>query len=146
MSSARSPLPEPPDEEAGATSSPGAERSSFEPEAQPTAAAAALISDSVTLVRDVVGLAAAEVRLAALSGLTMLMLVIVAALLIIMAWGFLAAVAAYVLIMFGVPFAAAGLLVAAAHGLAAFLLWRTILRLSRSLTLPELRRSLLSEE
>lgn len=112
----------------------------------PAAAAAGLVSGTLELMRDVVGLAAAELRLAALSGVTMLMLVIVAAALIVVAWTFVAAVAVYVLVGFGLPWPAAGLLIAAVHGIAAYLLWRTVVRLSRLLTLPELRRSMLSQE
>lgn len=112
----------------------------------PAAAAAGLVTGALELTRDVVALAAAELRLAALSGVTMLMLVIVTAALIVVAWTFIAAVAAYVLVQLGLPWPAAGLLVAAVHGGAAYLLWRTVVRLSRSLTLPELRRSVLSQE
>jgi hypothetical protein len=145
VSASRSPLSEPAEAEVSRSSSPDPVRSA-EGEGGAAKAASTLVSDTLTLARDVVGLAAAEVRLAALSGLTMLMLVIVTAVLVIMAWGSVAAVVAYVLVAVGLPVAAAGLLVAAAHGVAAFLLWRTVVRLSRSLTLPELRRSLLSSE
>lgn len=110
------------------------------------AAASSLISSTLDLARHIVELAAAELRLAALSGVTMVMLVIVTAALIVMAWGFVAAVAAYLLVAAGLPWPAAGLLVAAAHAVAAYLLWRAVVRLSRSLTLPELRRSVLSTE
>ena len=112
----------------------------------PAAAAVSLISNSLDYARDVVALAAAELRLAALSGVTMLMLVIVTAALIVVAWTFIAAVLVYVLVELGLPWPAAGLLVAALHGIAAYILWRTVVRLSRSLTLPELRRSVLSQE
>ncbi|HEX6993477.1 MAG TPA: phage holin family protein [Gammaproteobacteria bacterium] len=110
------------------------------------AAAAGLVSGALDLARDIVALAAAELRLAALSGMTMLMLVLVTAALIVVGWTFVAAVAAYVLVQVGLPWPAAGLIIAAVHGVAAFLLWRTVVRLSRSLTLPELRRSVLSQE
>jgi len=112
----------------------------------PAAAAASLLSSTLNLANDVVALAAAELRLAALSGVTILMLMVVAAALVVVAWTFIAAVLVYVLVDLGLPWPAAGLLVAALHGAAAYLLWRTIVRLSRSLTLPELRRSVLSQE
>lgn len=110
------------------------------------AAATAMLSAALRLARDIAELAAAELRLAALSGVTMLMLVIVAALLIVMAWGCIAAVAAYGLVAAGWPLPVAGLAVAAAHLLAAYLLWRFVVRLSRSLTLPELRKAVLKSE
>jgi hypothetical protein len=124
----------------------GTERAAGAATDGPAAAAASLLSNTLSLARHVVELAAAELRLAALSGVTMLMLVIVTALLIVMAWGFVAAVAAYGLVAVGLPWPAAGLLIAAVHGGAAYLLWRSVVKLSRSLTLPELRRTVLSSE
>ena len=112
----------------------------------PASAAAALLANTLDYARDVVALAAAELRLAALSGVTMLMLIIVTAALIVVGWAFIAAVLAYVLVELGLPWPAAGLLVAGIHGVAAYVLWRIVVRLSRSLTLPELRRSVLSQE
>lgn len=112
----------------------------------PAAAAAGLFEGLLRLARDVVELAAAELRLAALSGVTMLMFVIVAALLIVMAWGFIAAVAAYGLVAAGLSWPVAGLLIAAAHTVAAYLLLRGVVRLSRSLTFPELRRVIMRPE
>lgn len=143
MSAARSPVEDAPDRE------PSASAGDADPEAggQGTAAAAAaVVSNTLNLARDIIDLAAAELRLAALSGVTMLMLVIVTAALLVVGWVFIAAVIAYALVQLGLPWPAAGLLVAAAHGTIAYLLWRTIVRLSRSLTLPELRRSVLSRE
>ncbi len=110
------------------------------------AAADAVPSAAVRLLRDIVELAAAELRLAALSGVTMLMLVIVAALMLVMAWAYVAAVAAYGLVAVGWPWPAAGLAIAAAHLLAAYLLLRAVVRMSRSLTLPELRKAVLRSE
>src|SRR5690606_18688651 len=109
-------------------------------------AASTLLSDVVQYVRHVVELAAAELQLAALSGVTMLMLVIMSAALIVMAWAFVAAVIAYALVMLGMPWPAAGLLLAAVHALGAYAPWLGAVRLSRSLTRPELRRSVLSAE
>ena len=114
-------------------------------EEAPTAAAATLFSGVLRLVRDVLDLAAAEVRLAALSGVTIVVSMILAAVLLIMTWAFIASVLAYVLVMLGLPWPAAGLLMAALHAGAAYFLWRRIVGLSRSLTLPELRRSVLPQ-
>jgi len=119
------------------------DRASDDQAGGPAAAATAVLSTVLRLVRDITRLAAAELRLAALSGVTMLMLVIVAALLIVVAWGCIAAVAAYGLVALGWPWPAAGLTIAAAHLLAAYLLLRVVLRLSHSLTLPELRKAVL---
>lgn len=112
----------------------------------PAAAAASLLESGLGLARDVIELAAAELRLAALSGVTMLMLVIVAALMLVMAWGFVAAVAVYGLAAAGLSWPTAGLVIAGAHLVGAYLLWRAIVRLSRSLTLPELRRTVMRSE
>lgn len=141
MSTSRSPLEQASHSER--PTSPDSESGSAE---ETAAAAASLFSNALNLARDVVELAAAELRLAALSSVTMLMLVIVTAALIVVAWGFVAAVLAYVLVQLGLSWPAAGLLVAAVHGVVAYMLWRTIVRLSRSLTLPELRRSVFAQD
>lgn len=112
----------------------------------PAAAAASLLEAALRLARDIVELAAAELRLAALSGVTMLLFIIVAALLVVMAWGFIAAVAAYGLVAAGLSWPVSGLLIAAVHALAAYLLLRGVVRLSRSLTLPELRRAVMRSD
>lgn len=104
---------------------------------------AALLAAAAAYARRVAELAAAETRLAASSAVAMLALAIVAAALLIVGWVFAAAVVAYLLVLLGLPWAIAGLVVAALHAVAAFLLFRIILRLSRSLTWPELRRTLL---
>lgn len=122
------------------------DRISDDPAGGRAAAATAVLSAVLRLVRDVTQLAAAEIRLAALSGVTMLMLVIVAALLVVIAWGCLAAVAAYGLVALGWSWPMAGLTIAAVHLLAAYLLLRAVTRLSRSLTLPELRKAVLDTE
>lgn len=102
------------------------------------AAAVAAAQDGA---RHLVELAAAEARLAALSGVSMLLMIIVAAALAIVGWGFVASVAAYLLVMLGLSWPAAGLLLALAHAIAAYLLWRGIVKLSHNLTLPALRRT-----
>jgi hypothetical protein len=87
-------------------------------------------------------LAAAETRLAALSGVSMLLMIILAAALSIVGWGFLAGVVAYLLVILGLPWPVAGLVLAGAHAIAAYLLWRNVVKLSGNLTLPALRRTL----
>lgn len=99
----------------------------------------------VAYLRDIAALAAAETRNAAIGAVTMLALAIVAAVLLIVGWVFIAAVVAYGLVQLGVPWALSGLLVAALHGVAAYMLFRIIVKLSRSLTWPTLRRTLLGE-
>ncbi len=88
-------------------------------------------------------LVAAEVRLAALSGLTMLLLVMIASAAIVVAWGLLVAGVLYLfsLTALGWPLPAFGL--ALGHVLLAHYLWQVTVRLSRNLTLPELRRTTL---
>lgn len=116
-------------------------------------AAAASLPDSaiewfeavVAYLRGIAALAAAETRDAAIGAVTMLALAIVAAVLLIVGWVFIAAVVAYALVQVGVPWALSGLLVAALHGVAAYVLFRIIVKLSRSLTWPVLRRTLLGE-
>lgn len=107
-------------------------------------AAGRLYGAGLDYMRDVAELAAAELRLAALSGISIIALILVAAALVIVAWGVLVAVVGYLLVALGLPVAVAGLVLIGAHLLAAYLLWRAILRLSRSITLPALRRAVLS--
>lgn len=102
--------------------------------------ATAAIAAAQDMLRHLVDLIAAETQLAALSGISMLLLVILAAALSIVGWAFVAGVAAYLLVLVGLPWPVAGLIMAAAHGVAVWLLWRGIVRLSRNLTLPALRR------
>ena len=90
-------------------------------------------------------LAAAEMRLAALSGLTMLLLMMIAAAALVVAW---ALVVACVLYLFsrsplGWPIPAFGM--AVGHALLAYGLWQVTVRLSGNLTLPELRTTLRSK-
>ena len=93
-------------------------------------------------VQDLVELAAAEMRLAALSSLTMLLCVMIAAAALVVAWGLLMACVLYVFwrSSIGWPIPAFGL--AAGHALLAYYLWHVTVRLSRNLTLPELRGTL----
>ena len=93
-------------------------------------------------VQDLVELAEAEARLAALSGLTMILSVMLAAAAIVVAWGLLVAciLVAFSRTSLGWPIPA--LIVALGHVALAHFLWQYTVRLSRNLTLPELRTSL----
>jgi hypothetical protein len=91
-------------------------------------------------------LAAAESGLAAMSGITMLVMAIVASALLIVAWVLLVSVVGYALVLAGVPWIAAGLVLSAIHLAVAYYLYRKALKLSRDLTWPELRRALFSSE
>jgi len=92
-----------------------------------------------------VDLAGAEMRLAALSSLTMLLLTVIAAAALVVAW---ALVVVCVLYLFsrsqlGWPIPAFGM--AVGHVLLAYGLWQVTVRLSGNLTLPELRTTLRSK-
>jgi len=97
---------------------------------------------AVRRVQDLVELAAAEMRLAALSSLTMLLCVMIAAAALVVAWGLLMACVLYVFwrSSIGWPIPAFGL--ALGHLAFAYYLWHVTVRLSRNLTLPELRTTL----
>lgn len=118
----------------------------LEESGRPAAAAAEAFDAARRYAQGIVELAAAEARLAAISGASMLLMMMVAAVLVTVAWGLLAGVAAYLLVAGGLSWPVAGLLLAAAHAAAAYLLWRGAVSLSRSLTLPALRRTVLSTE
>jgi hypothetical protein len=105
-------------------------------------AARELLNAAKTRLRDVIELAAAEARLAALSGLAMLILVIIAAAALVVAWLLLVLSILYLLALAGVEWWVAALLLAGAHAGLAYYLWQVAVRLSRNLTLPELRTSL----
>jgi hypothetical protein len=93
----------------------------------------------VQRAQDLVELATAEMRLAALSGLTMLLCVMIAAAALVVAWGLLVACVLYLFSRspVGWPIPAFGLSVG--HALFAYYLWHVTVRLSHNLTLPELR-------
>jgi len=105
-------------------------------------AAREFLDAAKTRLRDVIELAAAEARLAALSGLAMLILVIIAAAALVVAWLLLVLSVLYLLALAGVEWWIAALLLAGAHAGLAYYLWQIAVRLSRNLTLPELRTSL----
>jgi len=93
--------------------------------------------------RDIVELAAAEARLAALSGLAMLVLVMVAAAALVVGWVLLVACILYVFWRARVGWAVPALVFALGHAGLAYYLWQTTARLSRNLTMPVLRKEML---
>jgi hypothetical protein len=96
----------------------------------------------VQRVRDLVELAAAEIRLAALSSLTMLLCVMIAAAALVVAWGLLVACILYVFSRSPVGWPIPALGFAVGNAAFAYYLWQVTVRLSRNLTLPELRMTL----
>jgi hypothetical protein len=93
-------------------------------------------------VHDLVELAAAEMRLAAVSSLTMLLCVMIAAAALVIAWGLLVACVLYVFSRTPVGWPIPALGFAVGHAAFAYYLWQVTVRLSRNLTLPELRTTL----
>jgi hypothetical protein len=103
------------------------------------AAAATAVQAAKQRVLTIVELAAAEVRLAAISSLTMLLLAIVAAAALVIAWILLVALAIFAASRLGIPWPVAALALFGIHVAVAYGAWRSTVRLSRNLTLPELR-------
>jgi hypothetical protein len=93
-------------------------------------------------VRDLVELAEAETRLAALSGLTMILSVMIAAVALVVAWALLVACILFVFSRTSLGWPIPALMIALGHAALAHFLWQYTVRLSRNLTLPELRTSL----
>jgi membrane protein implicated in regulation of membrane protease activity len=93
-------------------------------------------------VQDLVELAEAEARLAALSGLTMILLVMIAAAALVIAWGLLVACVLFVFAQTPLGWPIPAFVVALGHVALAHFLWQYTVRLSRNLTLPEFRTSL----
>ena len=93
-------------------------------------------------VHHIAELAAAEVHLAALSGLTMLLCVMIAAAALVVAWGLLVACVLYLFSRSPLNWPLPALLLAIGHAAFAYYLWHITVRLSRNLTLPELRTTL----
>jgi hypothetical protein len=92
--------------------------------------------------RHLADLAAAESRLAAISGLAMLLLVMFAGAAVIVAWLLIVASLIFLLSTAGVPWVVAAAGFAIVHVALAFAAWLWIKRLSSNLTLPELRHAL----
>jgi hypothetical protein len=101
-----------------------------------------LVRAAAQRIRDIVELSAAEARLAALSGLAMLLFVMIAAAALIVAWGLLVACALYLFAQTSFGWTIPALLIAGAHAALAYYLWQMTVRLSWNLTLPELRNTL----
>jgi hypothetical protein len=93
-------------------------------------------------VQHITELAAAEVHLAALSGLAMLLCVMIAAAALVVAWGLLVACALYLFSRSPLGWPLPALLLAIGHAAFAYYLWQVTVRLSGNLTLPELRTTL----
>lgn len=93
--------------------------------------------------RDTVDLAAAELRLAAMTGLSMLALAILAAALALVGWVLVVAAAAQLGLQAGLSWAESLLGLGGLHVLGAWLCWRSALGMSPQLTLPALRAALL---
>jgi hypothetical protein len=106
----------------------------------------ALVRAAAQRVHDLLDLAVAEMRLAALSGLTMLLLVMIISAALVVAWGLVVACLLYLFSRtpFGWPLPALG--IAVGHVVLAYYLWQITVRLSRNLTLPELRRTAFGAE
>jgi len=92
--------------------------------------------------KGVVDLGAAELRLAAMSGLRMLLLVVLAGASLVVAWGLLVACILFAFAYLQVPWIYAALALFVGHTVLAYYLWVATLRLSNNLTLPQLRRVL----
>lgn len=115
------------------------ERPGGEPPWQPLATAAS------ARFRHVLDLAAAEARLATMSGLSMVLLVLFAGASLVIAWALVVASAIYLLAQSGLSWPSAALGFAVAHAGLAYLYWQLTVRLSRNLTLPETRRAIAPE-
>jgi uncharacterized membrane protein len=97
---------------------------------------------SLQRVQNLVELAEAETRLAALSGLTMILSVMIAAAALVIAWGLLVACVLFAFSRTALGWPIPAFIVALGHIALAHFLWQYTVRLSRNLTLPELRTSL----
>jgi hypothetical protein len=101
-----------------------------------------LVRAATQRIRDIIELTAAEARLAALSGLAMLLLVMIAAAALMIAWVLLVACVLFLFAQTRLGWPIPALLFAAAHAGLAYYLWQITVRLSWNLTLPELRNTL----
>lgn len=107
-----------------------------------TAAASELLQATVSRLRNTLELAAAEARLAAMSGLLMLVLVALTVCFVLVGWGLIVAALANLAVSAGLSWTVVAGAAGLAHLLAAGLLLSWALRLSRHLTLPTLRQAL----
>jgi hypothetical protein len=104
-----------------------------------------LVRAATQRIRDIIELTAAEARLAALSVLAMLLLVMIAAAALIVAWVLLVACALFLFAQTSLGWPIPALFFAAAHAALAYYLWQITVRLSWNLTLPELRTTLVAK-
>lgn len=93
-------------------------------------------------VAHLIGLAAAEARLAVVSVIVMVSLAGLAVFGLLAAWGLLLAVLLHYAPAIGLEWPLAAVVLAFIHVLVSALLWHKALGLSRALTLPALRRSI----
>jgi hypothetical protein len=84
-------------------------------------------------------LAGAELRLIAISGFAMLLLVVLSATALIVAWGLVVASVLQAVGSTALPWSFAALILAIGHVLLAAFCWQRMTRLSRYLTMPALR-------
>jgi hypothetical protein len=101
-----------------------------------------LFRAAVQRATDIVDLAAAESRLAALSGLAMILFVIFAAAALVIAWVLLVGCVLFLFAQSSIGWAIPALCFAVGHAALAYYLWQKTVRLSWNLTLPELRATL----
>jgi hypothetical protein len=96
-------------------------------------------------VTDIVDLAAAESRLAALSGLAMIFFVIFAAAALVIAWVLLVGCVLFLFAQSRIGWPIPAFCFAVGHAALAYYLWQQTVRLSWNLTLPELRATLATQ-
>jgi hypothetical protein len=99
---------------------------------------------ATAVLANIVELAVAEARLAAVSAFAMCFLVIVAAAATIIGWALVVVVGISLLADAGISWRLTAVIIAVLHGLGAYLCWEVSARLSRNLTLPALRRAALT--
>jgi DNA-binding IclR family transcriptional regulator len=93
-------------------------------------------------VSHIMELAAAEARLAALSGLAMILFVMIAAAALVIAWVLLVGCVLFLFSRSPIGWPIPALCFAVGHAALAYFLWQQTVRLSWNLTLPELRATL----
>jgi hypothetical protein len=117
--------------------------SEIDPNVGPTPAD--LFAAAKVRAKGVVDLGAAELRLAAMSVLRMLLLVVLAGASLVIAWGLLVACILFLCAYLQIPWLYATLVLLAGHAAVAYYFWTATIRLSNNLTLPQLREALVGE-
>ncbi len=110
-----------------------------------TAAVGEVLRAARAQARDTAELAVTELRLAAMTAVTILALAVIAAALALTGWGLVIAAAAQIGVQAGLSWPQALLALGAVQALFAWLAWRGAMRLSPRLTLPALRAAVLGE-